>query len=136
MYDEFPDPVEVTRTWVRKNRPDIADRFEIVVRDPAIVFLICIAFTAGKEHGETRLTSTREDQQEREQSADVSAGLRRITYACRDIGDGVERREATGRWHEGDVYGKRRFVSTHAGVRDIFLFDDEIVSDEPLEADK
>jgi hypothetical protein len=54
QYDEFPDTLEATTAWVAKNRPDVLGQFRALVDTPAVEFLVAMAFTAGKEHGEQR----------------------------------------------------------------------------------
>lgn len=56
--------------------------------------------------------------------------LRLITYTCRDIGYGVEEGFASGFWGERDWTGKRKFTPLFNDEPVIYLFDDEITSDE------
>ena len=55
----------------------------------------------------------------------------RLEYCCRDIGYGVEEDTVTGHWSgKRDSWGKRTFVVEDCAP--LYLFDDEIVSEEPL----
>lgn len=54
-----------------------------------------------------------------------------ISYACRDIGYGIEEGcEIIGRWGERDWTGKREFRRLNGET--LYLFDDEVLEDEPL----
>lgn len=58
-------------------------------------------------------------------------GAREITYRCRDIGYGVEEGDARGVWGERQWTGSRLFTPTDRSGPALYLFDDEIESDEP-----
>ena len=55
--------------------------------------------------------------------------MRDIHYKCRDIGYGIEEGYATGVWGERNWQGHRTFVQ-HGPLDTLYLFDDEVVSDE------
>ncbi len=58
--------------------------------------------------------------------------VRDVTYKCRDIGYGVERGDVFGIWGETDRIGKRELVPVD-GSPVLFLFPDEVVSDDPAD---
>lgn len=53
-YDPLPNPIETTRKWVEKNRPDLRDAYAAAAVIPAAEFLIALSFTAGIAHGEQK----------------------------------------------------------------------------------
>lgn len=57
--------------------------------------------------------------------------MRQVTYSCRDIGYGIEEGTDRGDWGQRDWTGKRQFhlAAPQGEVTDLYLFDDEIVSD-------
>ena len=60
----------------------------------------------------------------------------RLTWKCRDIGYGVKKGSAIGHWiGKRDTWGKRTFDCIDRDAS-LYLFDDEVVSEEPWTGDK
>lgn len=60
--------------------------------------------------------------------------IREVQYECRDIGYGVESGVVFGHWGARDWTGKRAFVPLFSDEPTLYLFDDEVLSDEPKAA--
>lgn len=59
--------------------------------------------------------------------------LREVSYSARNIGYGVEEGTVEGYWADGHDYtGKREFIPAD-GSESLYLFDDEVLSDDPVE---
>lgn len=75
-------------------------------------------------------TEAMRDRDYQQALADVE---REITWLTRDIGYGPEEGEARGYWRgEPDWTGKTEFVPTDGSGKSIFLFPDEVLTDEPV----